>query len=192
MIDNIMAKVDFILIGGGMAASFLKAQGYDVGSSMVEADIVDVANRLIRHARESGVKLLLPEDAVVTDGIIPHGSAEIVAIGNIPAKKYIADIGPKTIDRFRDTLQCCRSVFWNGPMGIYEIKRFAAGTRTLAKVIAGLEATTVIGGGSTAEAITGLGLADKVSFVSTGGGASLDFLSGKILPGIAALPDRKT
>jgi len=191
MIDNIMAKVNFILIGGGMAASFLKAQGYDVGSSSVESDIVAVADRLLKHAQDSGVQLLLPNDVVVTDDITLRGSAETVPIGDIPANRYIVDIGPKTIERFRDTLRGCRTVFWNGPMGIYEIKQFATGTLTLARVIASLEATTVIGGGSTADAITDLGLADKFSFVSTGGGASLDFLSGKTLPGIAALPDKE-
>jgi phosphoglycerate kinase len=190
MIENVMGKVDYILIGGGMAATFLKAKSYEVGLSLIETDKLGVAAELIEKASKSNVCLLLPVDVVVADEISQTAEGKIVAIEDIASDKRIVDIGPRTAMTFKETLQKCKTVFWNGPMGIYEIPQFAGGTETLANALANLNATTVLGGGSTADIVTDMGLADKMTFVSTGGGASLEFISGKALPGIEALPDR--
>ena len=192
MIENIMGKVDYILIGGGMAATFLKAKAYEVGLSLVEADKIGVAAKLMTKASRNHVRLLLPVDVAVANEISPTAEVKIVGIEDIASDKRIVDIGPRTSSTFKETLQKCKTVFWNGPMGIYEIPQFAEGTKALANAMANLNATTVIGGGSTAEIVTDMGLSDKMSFVSTGGGASLEFVSGKALPGIAALPDRES
>ena len=192
MIENIMGKVDYILIGGGMAATFLKAKSYEVGLSLIETDKLGVATKLMEKASNNHACLLLPVDVVVTDEISQTAEDKIVAIENIASDKRIVDIGPRTARKFVETLQKCKTVFWNGPMGIYEIPQFAEGTKTLANALANLNATTVIGGGSTAEIVTDIGLADKMTFVSTGGGASLGFISGKALPGIEALPDKES
>jgi len=192
MLDNIMDKVDFVLIGGGMAATFLKAKSYEVGLSLVDGSCdIDTAARLMEKATRNGIKLLLPDDVVIADKIAPEASVETVAVENIPPDKRIVDIGVLAISNFTRELEKCRTVFWNGPMGIYEIPRFAEGTRALAEVIAGLHATTIIGGGSTAEIVTEMKLTEKMSFVSTGGGASLKFLSGETLPGVEVLLDKK-
>ncbi|MGB2814446.1 MAG: phosphoglycerate kinase [Dehalococcoidales bacterium] len=191
MLENIMDKVDYIMVGGGMAATFLKAESYEVGQSLVEADMLDTASHLMELARGKKVNLMLPVDFVVADEVSNGARTEIVPTTKIPGEKLIVDIGPQTIDNFSRELQKCKTIFWNGPMGIFEIPEFAVGTQELAKLLAGLEAMTVIGGGSTAEAVGDMGLAEKMTFVSTGGGASLEFLSGDKLPGVAALPDRK-
>ena len=191
MLENIMDKVDYIMVGGGMAATFLKAESYEVGQSLVETDMLDTASRLMELARRKKVNLMLPVDFVVADEVSNGAKTEIVPTTKIPGEKRIVDIGPQTIDNFSRELQKCKTIFWNGPMGIFEIPEFAVGTQGLAKLLAGLEAMTVIGGGSTAEAVGDMGLAEKMTFVSTGGGASLEFLSGGKLPGVAALPDRK-
>jgi len=190
MIENVMGIVDYILIGGGMSATFLKAKSYEVGLSLIEADKLGVAAELIEKASKNNVCLLLPVDVVVTDEIGPTAEGKITAIENIASDKRIVDIGPRTARTFKETLQKCKTVFWNGPMGIYEIPQFAEGTKTLANALANLNATTVLGGGSTADVVADMGLTDKMAFVSTGGGASLEFISGKALPGIEALPDR--
>jgi phosphoglycerate kinase len=190
VLKNIMGKVDCILIGGGMAATFLSAQAFKVGTSPVEADTEEIARGLIGEASSGGVRLVLPVDVVVADEIKPDAKGAIVPVGEIPPDKKIADIGPETVEAFRQELKKSRTVFWNGPLGVNEIPQFAAGTEAVAVLLAGLDATTVVGGGSTAEVIDGLGLADKVTFVSTGGGASLEFLGGEELPGVAALRDR--
>jgi phosphoglycerate kinase len=192
MIENIMNKVDYILVGGGMAATFLKAKSYRIGKSLVEADKVATAAELLARAEKSGVTLLLPLDVVVTGELTPEAEGRVVSIESIPEDKRIVDIGPETIKGFQGALARCRAVFWNGPMGIYELPRFAEGTKALARFLASLEATTVIGGGSTADAVAEMGLADSMTFVSTGGGASLDFLGGKVLPGIEVLPDKES
>lgn len=192
MIENVMGKVDYILIGGGMAATFLKAKSYEVGLSLIETDKLGVAAELMEKASKNHACLLLPVDVVVTDEISQTAEGKIVAIENIASDKRIVDIGPRTARTFVETLQKCKTVFWNGPMGIYEIPQFAEGTKTLANALANLNATTVLGGGSTAEIVTDMGLADKMTFVSTGGGASLGFISGKALPGIEALPDKES
>lgn len=190
MIENVMGMVDYILIGGGMAATFLKAKSYEVGLSLIETDNLGVAAELIEKASKNNICLLLPVDVVVVDEISQTAEGKIVAIENIASDKRIVDIGPRTARTFKETLQKCKTVFWNGPMGIYEIPQFAGGTKTIANTLANLNATTVLGGGSTADIVTDMGLADKMTFVSTGGGASLEFISGKALPGIEALPDR--
>jgi phosphoglycerate kinase len=192
MIENIMDKVDYLLIGGGMAATFLKAESYEIGRSLIEADKVSTAVELMERAARSRVSLLLPVDVVIAGELGPEARGETVSIGHIPKDKRIVDIGPETIRSFEEALQRCKTVFWNGPMGIYELPQFAEGTKALARTLAGLEATTVIGGGSTADAVNELGLGDSMTFVSTGGGASLEFLSGQILPGIAVLPDKES
>ena len=191
MLENIMDKVDYVMVGGGMAATFLKAELYEVGKSLVETDMLDTAGRLTELARKKKVNLMLPVDFLVADEVKSGAKTEIVPTAKIPGKKRIVDIGPQTIDAFSQELQKCKTVFWNGPMGIFEIPEFASGTRELAELLARIEAMTVIGGGSTAEAVGDMGLAEKMTFVSTGGGASLEFLSGDELPGVAALPDKK-
>jgi phosphoglycerate kinase len=192
MIENIIGKVDYILIGGGMAATFFKAKSYEVGLSLVENDMLDLVARLMQDAAKRGVRLLLPVDVVVADGLSPEAKVSTVAIENISPRLKIVDIGPRITKDFSEELQRCQTVFWNGPMGIYEVPRFARGTQAMAERLAGLDATTVIGGGSTAEVVTKSGLASRMTFVSTGGGASLKFLAGKELPGVAALLNKSS
>ena len=191
MLENIMDKVDSLLIGGGMVATFLKAKSYETGISLVEADRLDTAVELMGKAARNGVHLLLPVDVVVADSLSNGAESKMVSVDNIPPDLRIVDIGQRSIDSFSRELGRCKTVFWNGPMGIYEIPQFAAGTQAMARLLAGLKATTVIGGGSTAEAVTEMKLADKMTFVSTGGGASLRFLSGKALPGVEVLMDKE-
>ncbi len=190
MLENIMDKVDFMLIGGGMAATFLKAKSYEVGQSLIEKESLDTAAELIEKANDNGVRLLLPVDVVVADELSPEAKVEAVSIENIPKDRRIVDIGRQTIEDFSQKLRGCKTVFWNGPLGIYEIPRFAEGTKSMARLLANLEAATIIGGGSTAEVVNEMGLADKMTFVSTGGGASLRFLGGETLPGVEALLDK--
>ncbi len=190
MVENIMGKVDYLLIGGGMAATFLKASSCEVGLSLIEEDRLETAARLMEKAVNNGVHLLLPVDVVIADELTAGADAEKVTVENIPPTKRIADIGPQTTKNFYEVLRRCRTIFWNGPMGVYETPQFAEGTRAMAKLLASLNATTIIGGGSTAEIVSNMGLADKMSFVSTGGGASLGFLGGEALPGVEALLDR--
>jgi phosphoglycerate kinase len=189
MLNNIMGKVDTIIIGGGMAATFLKAQSYEVGASLLD-DSLDTAAEIIEKTKMNGVKLVLPDDMLVTNEVNDKGATENVDIAHIPADKHIVDIGTLTITKFTKALEKCRTVFWNGPMGIYEIPQFSEGTKTIARIIASLHGTTIIGGGSTSEIVTEMKLCDKMTFVSTGGGASLKFLSGETLPGVEALLDR--
>ena len=189
LIENVMSKVDHIIIGGGMAAGFLKAKGMEVGLSLLDGS-VDVAAQLIQKAEKYNVKIHLPQDVVVVDEINDSALGEIVRVNDIQAGKRIADIGPLTVSQFRKVLEKCKTVFWNGPMGVYEIPQFSESTFALAGIIAGLHATTIIGGGSTAEVVTSLKLNEHMSFVSTGGGAALEFLSGQTLPGVAALLDK--
>ena len=191
MLENIMGKVDYVMVGGGMAATFLKARSYETGQSLIEADMLETAIRLMELAHKQKVNLMLPVDVMVADEISSDAKTEIVPVDKIPGEKRIVDMGSQTIDNFSRELCKCKTVFWNGPMGIFEIDRFARGTRELAKLLAGLEAVTVIGGGSTAEAVIDMGLAEKMTFVSTGGGASLEFLSGEKLPGVEALQDKR-
>jgi phosphoglycerate kinase len=190
LLRNIMNRVDCVSIGGGMAATFLKSQSREVGISKIEEETVEVANELVKEARKHNVRLMLPVDVIVAAAIDIKAEENIVPVEEIPHDKMIVDIGPRTVEMFSEQLRASKTVFWNGPVGIEEIPQFASGTHELAKVVASLEATTVIGGGSTAEVINSMGLADKVSFVSTGGGASLEFLGGDELPGVVALLDK--
>ncbi len=189
MLRNIMSKVDMVLIGGGMAATFLKAKSYEIGSSLIENDRLETAKALLDMAAGKKVHLLLPVDVVVTEEINAAAKGEVVPIEKIPTRKKIVDIGPQTIKNFEQALKGCKTVFWNGPMGIYETPQFARGTEAMAKLLAGLKAATIIGGGSTAELVGSMGLESKMTLVSTGGGASLSFLGGQKLPGVEALLD---
>ncbi len=191
LIQNILDKVDLILIGGGMAATFLKANGYEVGASLVETDKQTLAHELIETANQNGVSLLLPTDVVVADNISVEATGEIVPIANVPPDNYIVDIGTQTVGFFSQQISGCRTVFWNGPMGVYEIPQFSRGTKAMVELLASLKATTIVGGGSTAEIVEEMNLADRMTHVSTGGGASLTFLEGKTLPGVAVLLDKK-
>ncbi len=191
MLENIMGKVDCLLIGGGMAATFLKAKSYEVGLSLIEVDRVDTAARLMAKATRNGVRLLLPVDVIIADGLGAEAGVESVSVENIPKDKKVVDIGPQTIENFGKELQGSKTVFWNGPVGIHEIPQFAAGTQAMARLLANLGAITIIGGGSTAEVVDEMGLAGRMTFVSTGGGASLRFLSGETLPGVETLLDKE-
>jgi phosphoglycerate kinase len=191
MLKNIMSKVDCLLIGGGMAATFLKAKSYEVGKSAVEAESLGTAAELIKQTEKSGVRLILPVDVTVAAEIESSATSKVVPVNAVPPDKKIVDIGPKTVELFRKELEKARTVFWNGPVGVAEIPQFAAGTEKLAKLLPTLKAKTIVGGGSTAEFIDTLGLSSKVTFVSTGGGASLEFLGGKQLPGVVSLLDKK-
>lgn len=192
LLENTMGKVDCLLIGGGMAATFLKAKSYETGLSLVETDKLDTAVGLMKKATRNGIRLLLPVDVIVADEISAEAKAETTFIENIPPASRIVDIGPQTIKNFRKELQRCQTVFWNGPMGVNEIPQFAEGTKSMARLLASLNAATIIGGGSTAEVVIEMKLANNMSFVSTGGGASLRFLGGKTLPGVEALLDKKS
>jgi phosphoglycerate kinase len=190
LLENILPKVNSLLIGGGMVATFLKSQGYGVGASAVENDMLNHVLKLREKARSLGVRLLLPLDLLVAPKLEAGSTTKMISIGHVPEGWVIADIGPKTIVAFSKELNGCKTIFWNGPLGVFEIPQFAEGTRCLARVLANLQATTVIGGGSTAEAVEEMGLTDKMSYVSTGGGASLELLQGKVLPGVAVLQDK--
>jgi phosphoglycerate kinase len=190
VLENIVDKVDALLIGGGMAATFLKSMSYGVGTSTVENDRLEYVRHLSEEAKSGGTRLLLPQDAVVAEKLEAGASTKTVPVTKIPDGWTIADIGSDTIREFSTELKKCKTVVWNGPVGVFEIPEFANGTHSMIKLLADLEATTVIGGGSTAEAVIEMGLADKMSHVSTGGGASLEFLEGKVLPGVAVLQDK--
>lgn len=185
VIQNLLTKVDSLLIGGAMAYTFLKAKGVEIGKSLVEEDKLDLARELLDAAEEKGVKLLLPVDFVVADEFAED--AEASTVEEIPVDKMSLDIGLKTVELYSKLINEAKTVVWNGPMGVFEFARFAAGTEGIAKALAASDCTSIIGGGDSAAAIEKFGLADKVSHVSTGGGASLEFLEGKILPGIANL-----
>jgi phosphoglycerate kinase len=191
LIENIISKVNFILVGGGMAATFLKSEGYEIGKSLLEADRIETAADLIIKTKANKVNLILPLDVVVTNDVSDQGSYQVVTIDKVPKDLKIVDIGPKTVEAFTATLNQCKTVFWNGPMGVYEIPQFAKGSIAMAQLLAGLKASTVIGGGSTADMVYDMKLADKMTFVSTGGGASMSFLSGEVLPGVEALTNKK-
>jgi phosphoglycerate kinase len=191
LLNNILGKVDYLLIGGGMCCTFLKAQNYNVGKSQVEDDKLNVARDLMSKASGAHVEVVLPEDVVVADKFATSSQYKTVPVNNIPSDWYVMDIGPNTVKSFGDRLKKCKTAFWNGTMGVFEYKEFKAGTEGIARQLAGLKATTITGGGSTAEAVIDLGLEKKMSHVSTGGGAALEFLEGKTLPGVAALRDKK-
>ncbi|MGD8397474.1 MAG: phosphoglycerate kinase [Anaerolineae bacterium] len=188
VVENLLDRVDALLIGGGMANTFLKADDYDVAASLVEDASLDTARALLERA---GDKLALPVDVVVADRFDADAFSQVVAVGNVPRQWRILDIGPRTLELFRERLEGARTVVWNGPMGVFEFPKFAQGTEAVARILAGLPgATVIIGGGDSAAAVKRAGLADEMTHISTGGGASLEFLEGKTLPGVAALDDK--
>jgi 3-phosphoglycerate kinase len=184
VIENLLEKVDSLLIGGGMAFTFLKAQGYNIGKSLCEEDKVELAKTLIEKAKTMGKKLMLPVDVVTAKEFKEGTETKTVSIDNHPDEELGLDIGPETIKLFEEELKAAKTILWNGPMGVFEIKPFDNGTRKIAEILASLDATTVVGGGDSVAAIEQMGASDKVSHVSTGGGACLEFLEGKTLPGI--------
>lgn len=190
VINNLLEKVDTLIIGGGMAYTFLKAQGYTIGSSLLEADKVDYAEDMIKKAEEKGVKLLLPLDNVVGETFSADTKPVVTKDQNIADGYMGLDIGPNTAKLYADAIKDAKTVVWNGPMGVFEFANFAKGTIAVAQAMAEADATTVIGGGDSAAAVNQLGFGDKMTHISTGGGASLEFLEGKELPGIAALNDK--
>lgn len=189
VINNLLEKVDKLIIGGGMAYTFYKAKGYEIGNSLLEEDKVDYAKEMLEKAKTKGVELLLPVDNVVAKEF-KADAEHMVVKENIPEGYMGLDIGPETIKLFSDAVKDAKTVIWNGPMGVFEMPAFAVGTKAIAEALAGLDATTIIGGGDSAAAVEQLGYADKMTHISTGGGASLEFLEGKELPGIAALNDK--
>ena len=190
VIDSLLDKVDTLMIGGGMAYTFFKAQGYNVGNSLCEVEKTGLALEAMEKAKAKGVKLLLPIDTKVGKEFKPDTESKTVAWTEIPDGWEGFDIGEKTIEMFKNELQSAKTVIWNGPLGLFEFDQFAIGTNEIAKTLADLDATTIIGGGDSAAAVTKAGLADKMTHISTGGGASLEFLEGKKLPGIECLQDK--
>jgi 3-phosphoglycerate kinase len=190
VIDSLLDKVDTLMIGGGMAYTFFKAQGYEVGNSICELDKLDLAKQAMEKAKEKGVKLMLPVDTKIGKEFKPDTESKTVAWTEIPEGWEGFDIGEKTIKMFVDELQTAKTVVWNGPLGLFEFDQFAIGTNEIAKALSKIDATTIIGGGDSAAAVEKAGLADKMTHISTGGGASLEFLEGKKLPGIECLLDK--
>ena len=190
VIDSLLEKVDTLMIGGGMAYTFFKAQGYEVGNSICEMDKLDLAKEAMEKAKQKGVKFMLPVDTKVGKEFKPDTESKIVSYTEIPADWEGFDIGPETIKMFEEELRKAKTVVWNGPLGLFEFDQFAIGTNAIAKVLSEIDATTIIGGGDSAAAVKKAGLEDKMTHISTGGGASLEFLEGKKLPGIEALMDK--
>ena len=190
VIENLLNLVDTLIIGGGMAYTFLKAQGLEIGKSLLDKPGIEVAAKIMAMAEDKGVKLLLPVDIVVSDDFDNNANTQIVKIDAIPAEWEGMDIGPETRILFGDAIKASRTVIWNGPVGVFEFETFCKGTRAIAELLAESDVISIIGGGDTAAAVTQFGLADKMSHVSTGGGASLEMLEGKTLPGLAALTDK--
>ena len=194
VIENLLTKVDTLIIGGGMAYTFLKAQGKEVGTSLVDEEKIEYCQNMLKQAEEKGVKLLLPVDTVIAtafpEPIDAEIATEVVDSAKIPADKMGLDIGPKTRELFGEAVKSAKTVVWNGPMGVFENPVLAEGTRAVAKALAETDATTIIGGGDSAAAVMQLGYADQITHISTGGGASLEYLEGKVLPGIACIADK--
>jgi len=190
VLKHLLGRADLILIGGGMANTFFKAQGLEVGDSLVEDDQLDVAAAVLRDAGGTRTRVELPSDALIAEAFDAAAAARMVrAADGVPAGWRIMDIGPETVARFREALAPCKTVVWNGPMGVFEFPRFAEGTLAMARTLADLDAVTVVGGGETAAAVADAGVEERLTHVSTGGGASLEFLEGKVLPGVAALSE---
>ena len=190
VINNLLDKVDVLIIGGGMAYTFMKAMGYEVGNSLLEADYIDYAKEMLEKAKEKNVKLLTPVDTVVAKEFSNDAPFHTVELGGIAADEQGLDIGEKTCELYADVIKSAKTVVWNGPMGVFEMSNFAKGTIAVAKALASIDATTIIGGGDSAAAVNQLGFGDKMTHISTGGGASLEFLEGKVLPGVAAADDK--
>ena len=190
VIENLLKKVDALIIGGGMAYTFFKAMGYEIGTSILDADNIEFAKELLAKAEEAGVKMLLPVDVVCAKEFANDTETKLADREAMPADMQGLDIGPKTVELFRETLLAAKTVVWNGPMGVFEMPNFAKGTKAVAEILAETDAVTIIGGGDSAAAVEQFGLADKMSHISTGGGASLEFLEGKVLPGIAVIEEK--
>ena len=190
VIKNLLQKCDSLIIGGGMAYTFFKAKGYEIGDSLLDSDSIDLAGELMKEAEERGVQLLLPVDTVVAKEFSADAEHKTVPANAIPAGWQGMDIGNETIALFGETIKKAKTVVWNGPMGVFEFPAFANGTKEIARACAECEGTTIVGGGDSASAVKKLGFADKITHISTGGGASLEFLEGKILPGVAVLNDK--
>ena len=192
VLNNLVRQVNSLFIGGGMSATFFKAQGYEMGRSLLQEERVGTAQDILKNAQAHGVTVYLPKDLVVAEAFSPDAPHKIVAIDQVPKDAYVMDIGPRTVESFAQGLRGCRTVLWNGPMGVFEFEPFTGGTRAIAETIADLNgAITVVGGGSTAEAVEELGLTSGMNHVSMGGGASLEFMEGRELPGVAVLLDRE-
>ena len=190
VINNLLSKADTIIIGGGMAYTFIKAMGYEIGKSLLEEDKLDYARSMIEKAKEKNVKLLLPVDTAVGSEFAPDCERKVVKVSEIPADWMGMDIGPETIKLFSDAVKSAATVVWNGPMGVFEFDAFAQGTEAMAKALAESGAVTIVGGGDSAAAVEKLGYADKMTHISTGGGGSLEFLEGLELPGVACLMNK--
>jgi len=190
VIENLLTKVDTLIIGGGMANTFLKAQGYGIGASLHEEDKLDLARSLMDQAKERGVNLLMPSDVVVADRFAADAEKKTVSVNEIPDGWMALDIGPESVARFRDAIVQSQTVVWNGPMGVFEMDAFAQGTIGVAQAMAETKGTTIIGGGDSVAAVEKAGVAERMTHISTGGGASLEFMEGKELPGVAVLQDK--
>jgi phosphoglycerate kinase len=189
VIENLLGKVDALIIGGGMAYTFIKAQGFEVGKSLVETDRIELAAKLLQRGEDSGIKIMLPVDHLAADSFAADAPFTLCNNEHIPAESICLDIGPESIKLFSDTISAAKTVIWNGPMGVFEFDAFSKGTFAIAETMANSAALTIVGGGDSVAAVNRSGLADKMTHISTGGGASLELLEGKILPGIAALTD---
>ena len=190
VIENLLDKVDYLIIGGGMAYTFLRAKGCCIGTSICEEEKLDLARTIMEKAQQKGVELLLPVETVVAKEFNETSDSKTVSSEEIPEDYMGMDIGPKTIELFSDVIKKAKTVIWNGPMGVFEMPKFAVGTKAIAKALSETDAVTIIGGGDSAAAVAQLGYADKMTHISTGGGASLEYLEGKVLPGIACLNDK--
>ena len=190
VLQNLLQRVDCLLLGGGMASTFIKARGMEVGDSLIEEDMLSTARDLMYQAERRGVPLLLPTDAVVADGFDAEAGYQTVPVSSIPMGWRVMDVGPDSISHFCDALEDCKTVFWNGPLGVAEFPAFARGSEALARALAEMDARVVIGGGETGALVEQMGLHDRYTHVSTGGGASLEFIEGKTLPGVEALLDK--
>jgi phosphoglycerate kinase len=190
VITNLLDKVDILIIGGGMAYTFFKAQGYSIGKSLLDEEGLELAADILKLADEKGVKFMLPVDVVAADEFANDSPHDTYPVDAIPEDRMGLDIGEETIKLYTDTLKTAKTIVWNGPMGVFEMPTFAKGTKAIAECLAEIDATTVIGGGDSAAAVAQFGLADKMTHISTGGGASLEFLEGKVLPGIAIIEDK--
>ncbi len=190
VITNLLDKVDILIIGGGMAYTFFKSQGYSIGKSLLDEEGLELAGEILKKAAEKGVNFMLPVDVVAADEFANDSPYGVYDVDEIPDDKMGLDIGPATIKLYTDTLKTVKTVVWNGPMGVFEMDNFAVGTKAIADCLAEIDATTVIGGGDSAAAVAKFGVADKMTHISTGGGASLEFLEGKELPGIAVIDDK--
>lgn len=190
VMENLLDKVDYLLIGGGMANTFINALGYPVGRSLLEEDKVELAKALMEKAKERNIPFFIPEDCVVADRFAQDANTKVVPIDQIPEEWQVLDIGPKTVDKYRKIIVQSKLVIWNGPMGVFELDPFAWGTKSIATALADCPGTTIVGGGDSAAALEKCGLSGEIDHISTGGGASLELMEGKILPGVKVLQDK--